>query len=54
VVTDGVTGFLTENTQDMIDAVTNLHLINRTNCRANSELYFDVPVIASKYLGLFK
>lgn len=53
VVTEGVTGFVTENIQDMIDAVAKLHTINRTKCRAYSEQYFDVPVIASKYLDLF-
>ncbi len=54
VVTENVTGYITQSKNEMIRAVAKVNEINRSNCRAYSQQQFDVPVIASSYLNLFK
>lgn len=54
VVKEGVTGFVVNNKDEMIRVVAKVQEINRSNCRAYSQQQFDVSVIASTYLNLFK
>jgi glycosyltransferase involved in cell wall biosynthesis len=54
VVDDGVTGFIVNDMKEMIDAVGNIHVIDRKLCRDTAEKRFDVSVIAQQYLNLFE
>jgi len=53
VVEDGVTGFIVNNEQGMVNAVNKTLPINRKNCRRVAIERFDVSVIAKQYLNLF-
>ncbi|MBC7887141.1 MAG: glycosyltransferase [Ferruginibacter sp.] len=52
VIEEGVTGFKTNNSEEMRMAVNNIASINRTACRMAASKRFDVTVIAAQYLGL--
>lgn len=52
VVTEGITGFVVQNKEEMIAAVGKLGSINREQCRTVAEAQFDVPVVAAHYLRL--
>ncbi len=52
VVTEGVTGCVVKNKDEMIAAVAKLGAVNREECRTIAEAQFDVPVVAAHYLRL--
>jgi glycosyltransferase involved in cell wall biosynthesis len=54
VVTEGVTGFVVKNKEEMISAFEKIALINRQKCREVAESQFDVPIVANHYLSLLK
>jgi glycosyltransferase involved in cell wall biosynthesis len=54
VVTDGKTGYIVQNIEGMISKVKDLTAIDRRKCREYALQKFDVKIIASKYLNLFK
>ncbi|MDQ3821496.1 MAG: glycosyltransferase, partial [Acidobacteriota bacterium] len=49
IVRQGVDGFLVNNLQEACDAVNNLSLIKRIDCRQRIEQSFSSPVIVSRY-----
>jgi len=53
VVTEGVTGFFTNDMEKMIAAISLIHSIDRKECRLISQSRFDIPIIAKRYLQLF-
>jgi glycosyltransferase involved in cell wall biosynthesis len=53
VVTDGSTGFIVNNQNQIIDAIQKVFSLNRGQVRQISEAKFDVKVIAKQYLNLF-
>ncbi len=53
VVADNITGYITQNKNEMIQGVYKLQEIKRSDCRTYSQQRFDVPVVASNYLSLF-
>jgi glycosyltransferase involved in cell wall biosynthesis len=53
VITDGVTGFFTNDMEKMISAVSLIHSIDRKECRLISQSRFDITIIAKRYLQLF-
>jgi glycosyltransferase involved in cell wall biosynthesis len=54
VVTDGKTGYIVGNIEDMISKVKDISRIDRRNCRVYAMHKFDVIIIVSQYLNLFK
>lgn len=53
VVTNGITGYVVETKNEMIEAVKKIHVIDRTLCRQTAFKSFDVSVVADHYLSLF-
>jgi glycosyltransferase involved in cell wall biosynthesis len=53
VVENGITGFIAENEEGMINKLTQLDEIDRKKCRQTAELKFSLKKIANKYLSLF-
>jgi glycosyltransferase involved in cell wall biosynthesis len=53
VITDGVTGFIVNNEEEMANAINKAALLDRTNCRDAAKKRFDVKVISLQYLNLF-
>lgn len=54
VITEDITGYITNNSSEMIRALSKLENINRTYCRSYSQQRFNVSVIASTYLNLLQ
>lgn len=54
VVTDGVTGYIVNDINEMIIAIQKIGMLNREEVRRVAETRFDVKIIASQYLSLFK
>lgn len=54
VIEEGITGFKVDNEKQMQAAIKKLPAIDRTLCRKYAQEKFDVPVVAEKYLSLFK
>jgi glycosyltransferase involved in cell wall biosynthesis len=54
VVEEGITGFVVNDKEEMIDAVAKINKIDRSLCRQTAESRFDVAVIAKQYLSLFE
>jgi glycosyltransferase involved in cell wall biosynthesis len=52
VISNGKTGYIVENIEDMISKVKDIPKIDRRNCRVYSMQKFDVTIIASQYLNL--
>lgn len=52
VVTEGVTGFVVKNKEEMIRAIQRVGSVNRVQCRVKAEAQFDVSVVAANYLRL--
>lgn len=53
VVEEGITGYIVKNANEMTAKVSQLHEIDRAQCRATAKKRFDVAVIAKQYLNLF-
>ena len=54
VIDHGVTGFIVENEAQAIDAVRNLHLIDRAKCRETFEKRFSSPRMADDYIQIYR
>lgn len=54
VVKHGETGFVVDNADEMVEAVQRAHEINPADCRRLMEERFDVPVMADRYLELYR
>jgi glycosyltransferase involved in cell wall biosynthesis len=54
VVREKISGYITANKSEMVQAVYKLEEIVRSDCREFSQQQFDVPIVAEKYLSLFK
>lgn len=52
VITEGTTGFIVENTSEMIDKVLQIEQIDRMECYHTAKKNFDVNVVAQTYLSL--
>lgn len=50
VVKHGETGFVVDTMNEMVDAIDNVHQINRRRCRGYVEERFDVPRMVDDYL----
>lgn len=53
VVLDGETGFVVDNTDQMVDAVSRIYEINPETCRRSMEERFDTPIMVDRYLELY-
>ena len=54
VVDEGVTGLKVDTLEEMIESVKQIKYIDRSKCRNRALARFDVSVIASQYLNLYK
>jgi len=54
VVKHGETGFVVDTMNEMVDAVDNVHQIDRRRCREHMEERFDVPRMADDYLSAYE
>jgi glycosyltransferase involved in cell wall biosynthesis len=52
VIDDGITGYKVKDNKEMIEAVNNIHLIDRKNCRDFAKKRFDIKEIAKQYLTI--
>lgn len=53
VVDEGVTGYIVNDSHEMTDRIAAISEIDRTQCRQQAQLRFNVNVIADQYLKLF-
>jgi glycosyltransferase involved in cell wall biosynthesis len=53
VIDEGVTGFIVTSTAEMIESIERIEKIDRSRCREQALLRFDVKKIAKQYLSLF-
>ena len=53
VVEDGVTGFIVNNKQEMIEKIALINTLDRKTCREIAESRFNLNKIATEYLTLF-
>jgi glycosyltransferase involved in cell wall biosynthesis len=54
VVADGVTGRLCADEADMVEALNEIHRIERANCRAAVQSYFSTERMVADHIGLFE
>jgi glycosyltransferase involved in cell wall biosynthesis len=54
VVEDGVTGFVRDNVDDLIETVGKISNIRRTNCRASAQQKFSDGVVVERYLDIYR
>jgi glycosyltransferase involved in cell wall biosynthesis len=54
VISNGITGFVVNDMEEMESAINGLSSFDRTQCRDHAYSCFDVTVIANKYLTIFK
>ncbi|MGC2473517.1 MAG: glycosyltransferase family 4 protein [Candidatus Sulfotelmatobacter sp.] len=54
IIDDGVSGFLVNNVDEAVEAVTNIAIIDRKNCRRSFEQRFSVKRMAQDYLTIYK
>lgn len=54
VVEDGVTGFVRDNVDDLIETVGKISDIRRANCRASAEQKFSDGVVVERYLDIYR
>jgi glycosyltransferase involved in cell wall biosynthesis len=52
VINEGISGFITDNPEEMIKAVKNISTIDRNACRRIAEERFDIKKVAADYLSL--
>ncbi len=53
VVSHGINGFVCSNEQDLVEAIKNLNLIDRTNCRKVAEERFSAAILGRQYEKLY-
>lgn len=54
IIDDGVSGFLVNNVDEAVEAVTNIATIDRKMCRRSFEQRFSVKRMAQDYLSIYK
>ncbi len=54
VIEEGITGFITQTQEEMVQKVKQLSTISRSECRKRAKSRFDVQRIAGQYLDSFK
>jgi glycosyltransferase involved in cell wall biosynthesis len=54
IVEDGVTGFICDNLNEMVEAIDRLPLIDRQRCRDSFDARFTVQRMAEDYLALYE
>lgn len=54
VVADGVTGFVTDTIEELIQAVGRIGQIDRADCRRRAEQLYSGPAIAEAYLHVYR
>ena len=54
IVLHGETGFIVENVEQMVEAVSKVNRIDRSRCREHVEQNFDVPRMVDDYLRAYK
>lgn len=54
IIDDGITGFVCDNVNEMVSAVSRLPLIQRQDCRQAFETRFTVTRMATDYIGLYE
>jgi glycosyltransferase involved in cell wall biosynthesis len=54
IIDDGVSGFLVNNVDEAVEAVTNIATIDRKNCRRSFEQRFSVKRMAQDYLSIYQ
>jgi glycosyltransferase involved in cell wall biosynthesis len=54
VIEDGVTGFVVETKQEMINALDRVEALDRFDCRLRVEQYFSDSVMARNYLRIYE
>lgn len=54
IVEHGETGFVVANVDEMVDAVGAIHTLDPAYCRARMEERFDAPVMATRYLEIYR
>lgn len=54
ILVDGVTGYLVNGVEEMVQAVYRLDRINPKDCRRHVQEHFDVPVMADGYLAVYE
>ena len=54
VITDGLTGFICDEPDEMVSAIHRLHEINPADCRSNAEKRFDIRSMISGYERIFE
>jgi glycosyltransferase involved in cell wall biosynthesis len=54
VVKHGETGFVVDTVDEMVDAIGNVHQIDKRKCREYVERRFDVPRMADDYLAAYE
>jgi glycosyltransferase involved in cell wall biosynthesis len=53
VIDNGITGYVCDSTEEMVEAVNNIDKINRATVRSETERRFSSKVIAGNYLQLY-
>ena len=54
LIHDGITGFLCRSTDDMVDAVSRLGVIDRRACREDCERRFSADRMVERYLNVVR
>ncbi len=54
VVSDGKTGFIVDNTQEMVKAIQSINTLSREATRHRAEMYFSQEKMASGYLKVYE
>jgi glycosyltransferase involved in cell wall biosynthesis len=54
VMVDGVTGFICESMDEMVEAVSRIHDIDRRACRQHAETRFSVEAMTDGYQAVYR
>lgn len=54
VIRNGKTGFVIDTIEEMVAAIKNIPLIDRTACRQHVEQNFDAPIMIQNYLNVYE
>lgn len=54
IIVHGTTGFIVANTEEMVEAVREISLINPRDCREHVEQYFNMPRLIDDYIRLYQ
>lgn len=54
VIQDGVSGYVVDDTKEMIEAIKQLNKIQRSDCRKRAEMYFSKKKMVAGYLKVYQ